>query len=138
MIDGLSIAGPTAGAGDAGLEPLDAEPDTALLIEGLGSDGAGIGGLAMDFTSSIPPPDVTRGFSAVFFRQNDHFGFASSACGVASSGKASGSPRRDRLVQLSKLSWTPTSRRDLRDEAMLRKEVSGVGFGRDRAYWYLS
>lgn len=131
---GVSIAAPREGAGEAGLEPFVAEPDKALLMEGLGSFDRGTGGLDSDLTSSRPPPEVTRDFSAVFFRQKDHFGLASSACGAVSSVSASGSPKRDRLVQLSRFSWTLSVWRDLRDTGMLSKEVFGVGFGRERAY----
>jgi hypothetical protein len=97
--------GTNGGAGEAGREVLVAiEADVALLTEGRDSIGAGVDELDIVLASSKPPPDVTNGFSAVFFLQNDHFGLASSACKELSMGRVSGSPRRDRLVQLSRLS----------------------------------
>jgi hypothetical protein len=105
----MSAAGMTAGtkggAGEAGLDVLVVmAADAALLTEGRDSIGAGVDEVDIDLASSMPPPDVTSAFSAVFFLQNDHFGLASSACEELSMGRVSGSPRRDRLVQLSRLS----------------------------------
>jgi hypothetical protein len=93
------------GAGDAGLDdPAGAEAGMGPTLDGRGSMSTGAGELDIVLASRIPPPDVTNGFSAVFFRQKDHFGFTSSPCAAASTGSASGSPSRDRVVQLSKLS----------------------------------
>ena len=98
-------AGMEGGAGEAGLDVLLADDtEAAELSGGRDSIGAGVDELEIDLASSIPPPDVTKGFSAVFFLQNDHFGLTSSACVELSTGRGSGSPRRDRLVQLSRLS----------------------------------
>ena len=104
-MDDVSTAGTMAGAGDAGLDDFaEAESGIGPEIDDRGSWSTGAGEPDIDLASRIPPPDVTNGFSAVFFRQNDHFGFASSPCGVVWTGSASGSPSRDRLLQLSKLS----------------------------------
>jgi hypothetical protein len=101
----MPTAGMVTGAGDAGLDDFaGAEAGMVPVLDGRGSMRTGAGVFDIDLASRIPPPDVTNGFSAVFFRQNDHFGFASSPCGVVWAGSASGSPSRDRLVQLSRLS----------------------------------
>jgi len=75
----MSTAGMVTGAGDAGLDDFaGAGAGDGPTLEGRGSIGIGAGELDIDLASRIPPPEVTNGFSAVFFRQNDHFGFASS------------------------------------------------------------
>ena len=128
--------GKLVGAGEAGLDTFVAvaELEVALLVDGLGSIGAeDVGAGEAGLTSSIPPPDVTSGFSGAAFLQNDHLGFASSACWLVSACGASGSPKRDRLVQLSRLSRGLSLRRDRRPRGIFRREVSGVVFGLLRA-----
>jgi len=67
------------GEGEAGREDCaGADSDTDLVFDGLRSASTGAGEIDIDFASSIPPPEVTNGLSAVFFRQNDHFGLVSS------------------------------------------------------------
>lgn len=82
---GTSVVENDDGAGEAGLEGFE----LALPIEGLDSSGADVRTVGVeeeaDLTSRMPPPDVTSGFSAVDFRQNDHFDFASSVCALDSS-----------------------------------------------------
>lgn len=135
----MSTAAMATGAGDAGLDHFDgAEAGTGLVLDDIGSMRTGAGEVEIDLASRIPPPEVTSGFSAVFLRQKDHFGLASSPVDVDSTGSASGSPSRERLVQLSRLSGMLSFWRALLANGALSKEVSGVGLGRARAYRYRS
>lgn len=106
-----------------------------------GPSGFAVGGAVFPvvacLTSNTPPPLVTSIFSAVFFRQKDHFGRASTTTGADSTG-TSGSPSLERLVQESR-DAAASSRLARRDEVVdVSREVSGAGLGRDKAYACLS
>lgn len=123
------------GAGEAGRE-VSVRIDADLLTKpALTSDEEReIEGAVGDLTSRAPPPDVvscrSRGGG---FRQKDHLlPDVSGLKAGASSGGASGSPSLNRVSQGESAS-RGFMRRGLRATESVKRDVDGVGLGRERA-----
>jgi hypothetical protein len=120
-----------AGIAEFGLAPAIAVVGVAAVAE--------VGVRA--FTSRIPPPEVTSGFSAALFRfQKLHLLLVVSSCVGAAGVTCSGSPRRDLPVQppFAPNADSGVSRLRARCRAATwRSEDEGLGFGRETADWYV-
>jgi hypothetical protein len=91
------------------------------------------------FTSRIPPPEVTSGFSAALFRfQKLHLLLVVSSCVGADGVTCSGSPRRDLPIQPPFTPDADSGVSHLRARcraATWRSEEEGLGLGRETADW---